>query len=616
MGCIIVSAMLCGCGRPKGDPEAADQSAVANRPAPELAWPAGKRLVFDVTLETKVAFSSAPAGTIRLSGKLGVEQRAVANGTEFAFDSHGLHFDPAPGTEPAEFADLNRQLAAANYSFITQNGRIVAHRGPASLNVVVRNTLLSLASQFQFSTAADPTTGELEGLDSSGRFFYKYDPSKGDVRKRHKLRYGELFLGVENQARVRAKPNLNVEESRIEIQFDSVSLVSLISHEVVGSPLNQGAAMRGVTDISLKRVAESPSSLDLNARAALSAELPFQSFEPGQREQEFDVRRIGNFTFDSAIEQLVKLEKDEKKDDFVGSKNGVPIDPSLSAQKKQRLAQHQEAFGALVAILRTQPDTVESASAYVKKRKPAFHVVLDALGSAGEPATQKVVADLARDPKSKVEDRSVAALALGQLERATKDSILALDSLVAHPQLTQFGSFGLGSVARRLALAGDTELADLAFSSLAAHLSSAKTVEARSALLSALSNTANPKVVPLALPYLSDANPALLRHAALQALRQVDTPEATAAVAHALRSDDFSDRRIALESIEERKPSPELIQAVVELAETSKRSHERLTSVDRLAKWAPEHPELRTVLQRIAQKDERELIRSAAQKAL
>lgn len=245
----------------------------------------------------------------------------------------------------------------------------------------------------------------------------------------------------------------------------------------------------------------------------------------------------------------------------------------------------------------------------------AFNPLIDAVSSTGTPAAQKIVQKRVVDPKLDLLKRVQAATGIARVERATPETIDALASLIGHSELRQFGSYGVGTASRLLSEAGDEEGSARAFSILKNHLAQATSSTEQANLLLGMSNSARPELVQVAQPYLSHASERV-RHAAIQSLRLVDGPRAAEVFVHVLKSESYRDRRIAIESLDNRQATRELTSVLVQLAETSKRSAERLASVKILARWRKDSVAAQDALIRIAKNDEREVIRTAAQQAL
>lgn len=612
----VLSASLAACDKDQDEHKSQEQ-ARTEREFHRIAWSESKRYEYEVSLRTQVAFSGVPAGVVELKGRMGVEARRRPGGWELGLDARQMKFVAQEGTTAQQFHEFDAQLANARYSAVLEKGRLESHRGDPTLEATVRNALLTLVSQFQVSDDAAKSPDELRGIDSSGRYVYSYEPSSNTDWIRKKELYEEVFLRGKQRVEQLAKgPGLDVERAAAKLTFRDGILVSLSSDEVVNSKLENSAAIRGVTRLTMKLVKTSEPRIDWQKRQEEAEALPLSAFTPGEVRARFDEKRIGDFTYESALAELIRLEKEKEQDEkLVGSTNGVPSDPALVKRTRERLSKYQSAFGAMVAILRTQPDKLERADRDLAKQGIAFNPLIDAVSSTGTPAAQKIVQKRVVDPKLELLKRVQAATGIARVERATPETIDALASLIGHSELRQFGSYGVGTASRLLSEAGDEEGSVRAFSILKNHLAQATSPTEQANLLLGMSNSARPELVQVAQPYLSHASERV-RHAAIQSLRLVDGPRAAEIFVTVLKSESYHDRRIAIESLENRQATRELTSVLVQLAETSKRSAERLASVKILARWRKDSVAAQDALIRIAKNDEREVIRTAAQQAL
>jgi len=273
------------------------------------------------------------------------------------------------------------------------------------------------------------------------------------------------------------------------------------------------------------------------------------------------------------------------------------------------------AFVALTALLRQDPSALVAVRANLASRGPLTDSLLAALRDASTPDTQKLLGELAgRDSPLDAEHRMEAARALSLVPSPTADTVAALASLRADPDVGAQATYGLGSALHRLA-AQDPALAAQARGALTAQLAAATTGGEQAAVLTALGNAGDPTTLDAVRGYVA-SNDASVRAAAAQAVRRIAGGEADRMLAALCADSSASVRFNAVDAISERAASPALVAALSDLVVGEPEYQTRARAVNTLAQWLPGAPDAARGLTAVASRDPNADLRNVASGAL
>ena len=161
-------------------------------------------------------------------------------------------------------------------------------------------------------------------------------------------------------------------------------------------------------------------------------------------------------------------------------------------------------------------------------------------------------------------------------------------------------------------LAGKEREADAIAKTLLTELRAATSPASRTHVLRGIANSGHPSAFHAVRVYLKSES-VKERTAAVDALRLMSVAEVDTLLVKVLESEPESAvRSAAVEAIEVRTPSPALVNAVCMVAQLDKDSSVRLRAVKALGRWAPEHPEVREVLEALARGESNPRVREVA----
>ncbi len=196
----------------------------------------------------------------------------------------------------------------------------------------------------------------------------------------------------------------------------------------------------------------------------------------------------------------------------------------------------RQARQRLVALLRTEPQHAEEVAEVLRDGhvdSKTANTLISALGSAHTPEASRTLAELIDGEGSSAAVRQNATITAGMhaLPMPEVRGALRRAASSADEDLANTATLALGNLAARDPQHGG----DIATDLLERYENAADDGQ-RLLLLGALGNAGDPRVLPLAVEALADANPAI-RAAAVRALRFVPDPQADALVAATMRED-------------------------------------------------------------------------------
>lgn len=600
----------------------------ATAAAPALpSWGAGKRYGYATELRSKLVLSGQALMGFDLKAKLTLQAQHVGAETQLIAQIAQPTFKAETPETQAQFASLSRELEEP-FGFAVADGKLSSLYLPANWSPFATSIARTLAAAFQLATPAanqKGSTWSAKEVDATGQYDVEYAPVNGDATllSKHKVRYASLSLGKLGLGQFGAKVVPEVLESKGTIklgkgsdgpQLTAIDYREKLKVQLTGASLVDSETSLRSTYEGLSPVA-SPSdfaTILANTRRLAPDEVP-TTRTPSTN---YDAQRIGDYTFETALRDLELQAKDPRRNQLLETVRDEPFAPADLKEREAKLQQQGRAFSALAALLRTDKKNVPLAVARVRSRSPALRGLLDALASAGTPEAQSALVSLLDDGKLDMSLRRAAASGLARTEHATPETVRALQAHVAPADpLHVFALYGLGTIARRLRDAGDTERAGAVVRGLVADLARVSTPADQVDVLRALANSGGAEALEAVRPYLT-AGAVKVRIAAVDALRLMQLPEVDGIIIDRLGQAEPEMRNAALDAVSVRTPSAALVAALQQAAQSDTKPALRLKAVRIMAQWLPQRPELRSSLERLASSDESEQIRKAARTGL
>lgn len=612
-------ALACEAGAgPVDAPARAGVPIVAPLERTSVAWPEGPRWSYAVSLKSRVGVGEgASLLELELSGRLSVRRFASEPGANAALhvQLEGARLSSSQnGADPA--LDAAARALEEGFAVELEDGVPRRVRMRASSPELAQNLARTLAPYLQLAAAAPGTTWEQEESDAAGayRAAYRAEPQAGLYTKR-KLAYQAQDVPAPPGQRLKLTLTPEIVVSDVRFEVKDGALRSVVAREKLETSLTGLERAASETSLSLELVATASSAREPTYR---DYELTAEVLEPSHPElvtrdvAALDRAKIGEFTLESALAKLESLLGD-----------GLPLlvqtneveSPGARALREKRVAEHNRAFSALVALLRVQPGAVQAAVGRVRRDRKRAKIVLDALAAAETPASQDALLGLADAPWADAELARSVATSVGHLKNPTARTVETLVRWLERDALRVHAAYGLGSMAR--AIRGW----DAALSARAGHALVERLGRERSSvqivhLLRGIANSGDPAAFDAVAPLLSHENDGI-RGAAVEALRLMQHPLVDATIAKRLREERHPNAlRAALNAAKLRAANDELAGAVGEVALSSRDSQARYRATLLLADWSAERPAVLAALAEVARHDESEAVRRAAEQAL
>ncbi|HVY29586.1 MAG TPA: hypothetical protein VHB79_23665 [Polyangiaceae bacterium] len=575
---------------------------------------------YDVKYESTATLHQAGAGSFKLAlisaldlDVLRVQGSEVELG--LAFSSPALSINDS--TQDPTLAQLQSDLSKPSV-FVLRDGKITAERFAPELSPIVVSLERSVAAALQVPEAPrNATEWTVQELDSTGRYRarYTFDRSS-NVLAKVKLGFEELLTSGKLANVDQSKLLPKIESSRVTLTLKDGELSSIIGKERLVTDVLK-APLTSESTLSL-RLASQQGKLKL-ARAAVFAATeemsPTHAYGTTPRRGAFDNLRADSRSFDQLVADLLEIPSDHVSETFA-SKNGVAVSEAEQLERKAALHKRTGSFSALVVSLRQKPENLAKAEALVLAGSKAAPHLLDALGSAGTPEAQDVLARLIQDERVPNELRGVGATSFMLVEQPTIHTSQVLESLISDPLLHDFGIYGTGTASRYLREQGNAKRADELVQNLVTLLRNADAPARRIAILRGIANSASDGALDAARAYL-DAEPLEVRRAAVDALRLMKSDDVDGLLATRIIEDKSASVRLAAVKVaSRRRSSPALRKAVARAVLRDADETVRVGLVELLTRWLPTDADLRPTLEQVARRDAAARVRDVAAAAL
>jgi hypothetical protein len=585
--------------------------------APALRFAADKRYEYEVALSSGVEMVGGDQLVdVDVSGRLVLTAADDTDGRRSAW-SVRLRPGKASSRHASEesMTELTHELEVG--FVVVREGAALSVHMPSGASQFAWNLAKTLASMLQLGSESEAAAGVWQRgeEDVTGKYTAEYKALKDTgAYSKKKLSYAGELIQARDQGGFNVSLQPEVVESDGVLKFDQGTLSSVRYREVLRSSFPGGGhalARTGIT-LELEQTAPAHPAENFKSLAAKWPDAPAAVATDGAATA-FDHSKIGEFTFESASQALERLTQGKAA---LLSTNTDQESSAERTAREARIAEHNRAFTALTAIIRSEPGAAAKAERMLREAPAHPLYLLDALASAESDQAQAIVLELAEDASLASAVRSRARSAAVRITAPSAQTVSTLRSWLDQPELDIYALYGLGTMARLLRDSGNAALAASAVQPLAARLRAARSPADRVHALRGIANSGDSALFDLVLPFLTDSDTEL-RGAAAQALRLMKHP----GVDEKLRSvaeveTDGSVQLALLGAIQPRPASSALCQAVLRLAQSAAEAQVRFRAVRLLESWAPKTAELSAALAQIAVEDLSDDVRAIAKGAL
>jgi hypothetical protein len=591
-----------------------------------IAWRVDQTYVYDTSLSTRATLENSPPIDLNLVARLEVRVLSSANSV-VELSLRCVDAKLTTGNDVVDPAIQTAEQDLAKPVWVQLRGGVVdKERFPAGLSAAAVAVDRTLVAALQLPAHAPGSKQwQASEFDGTGRYTASYSLAAGKdsdpqlVLAKRKLVFEELLITGKVTAPTRASlvPKIIASQLSLELADGTLSKAhgeDRLESSVMGSRFDSRASL----SLALASTRESPGSSA--ARAALLANTvalePNAAYGQAPSHDRFDALRIEGQTFESVLALLEQRAKNPQPEELIGSKNGKAVPDSVQASLKDQLGKDLNAFSALAALLRKDPQNVAKAKAAISAHSVATDKLVDGLSSAGSTEAQAVLSELILDSKLPLPLRATAATGLIRGEHPSPQALVTMHVLTLDPDLADFGVFGLGTASRHLREDGNAAAANKLAEELVELLRTATEDPARIRALRGIANSAYVGAIPTVRPLLK-AKDATVRAAAIEALRLVKDPTADTLVAESMTSETSNEvRSAAIRVAAGRTPSDTLESALNKTALEAPDDATRQQAVELIASWLPQRQGVRATLERVAQKDPQPRIRDVALAAL
>lgn len=606
--------------RPDGvqaHPASVTRSARAEKPAPPsptslLSWADGVQVEYSIVLKSKARLSaSRELLDLSLSGRLVIRRLEAPSSSLYARLAQ-VELKVNSRAEAAELTDLRRELESG---FVLAGDDGVQRVSMShSHSQFAANIAQTIAAGLQLPVPPNEASAswEHDEADASGPYTAQYQREPGRERYRKtKLRYSSPPGGRVQELGVNLDLTPTILESRGLLELERGQLTLLRYEEKLQSQLLDQASVTADTELVLKVVARQAApalSAELEALRPQLAPLARDRVARTTSDSRFDESKIGRYDFHSALATVERITNDGGTFKADASRDPDPA-------REQKIANHTEAFIALVAILRTQPKALLAAAARIRREPQHAQVLLNALTAAETPESQGVLLELARATTTAASLRESIALSLVRVSKPSDQLIEGLIAWLPERQLGIYAIYGLGAMARAIRAQRPAVAARIG-RVLSERLLHEESSAMRIHLLRGVANSGDSAAFAAVAPLLTSEDDST-RGAAVEALRLMDHPEVDAVIAGRLLEErSHVALRAAINAAKTRTPSAALAAALSQVALQSDDSQARYRAVLLMSTWLAAEPALRQPLTTIAATDQAEDVRNAAKDAL
>ncbi len=625
----LAAGLLLGCqsGSSTG-PSPAVSAKVDARPT--LIWSDGARYAYTFSLTSGAEVTGQRTMEFTLSSQAMLDVRQAGPGdVEFAAVLNDAHFTAKDPENQPEFDALARELATP-FTFKLHEGALAETRFPLETTAFAASIRRTLASLLQFPVQPSIVNGDVwtaKETDATGNYEAEYRRNPDGTVAKRKLRYEARAVSRNSLAnfasivpevarssgtwRFGSEPALGAEPAHLRLERVEAS-------DTIVSKLTAAAAISADTSAKLAFVRQArpePRFAWDNLLASTRVFAMGERIGPKVSPASYDKIRIGNYTFASALKELEKQGQDPRSNELFDKVRGEADKPEELGEREGRLKSQAQVFTAMAAILRAEPAHIPAVLSRIRAGSSAARPLIDALSSAGTLPAQRALIELMHDEKAPKGVRRTAAFALTRTSNASAETIDALAHEIDSELLRVYALYGLGTLGRHLAEAGEAARAAAITEILTTELGKADTPSRQVDALRGIANSGADSAFPAVRPFF-ESKVAKVHVAAIDAIRLMHRPEVDPILADALANGSEDLKLAALDAASVREPSAPLAKGLQSLADSTDRPGLRLKIVRVMGSWLKQRPEFKSPLLKFAQSDESEQVRLAAQNAL
>lgn len=503
--------------------------------------------------------------------------------------------------------ELGQELSQPFLIFFQRGGRVDRVQMPSKLGTTGFSVFKSVASFIQRvgPDKTDPLTKtEWNAVepDLTGKADFEYRLDKDQLRKT-KLAYVSLVEGRGNAPDQGPEPTVEVLASthvhRLGTHESTVSwsapVHSIIVQESTRVTVGQNIApMESRTRFELSRTdseqLRSEETKALTQGDWVSAAI--DQLPPDEtRRRDRDAASVAGRTLTQLTRSIVELE------------NAIP----RNRQGEARL------FSSLVSKLRIDPGALAEAGSKARAGQDQ-KLLLDAIGNAGTPESQTLLASLIRERRFDHEQTRSSLINLSTTKAPTPETVEFLKETRADPQHGNQARLGLGSAAHALK-DSDPAAAIPIVQELTDGVKQSKSPSDTELGLRALGNSGSELALDTCESYFDSTHPNI-RIGAISCARLVPGPRADALLVRGLSDTTEGVVREAISAVLHRPYAPVLVPPLVLLARSGATRTLRILATQVLGRYLPTAPELLAIIQEIAKNDPDVELKSYAQQII
>jgi hypothetical protein len=566
--------------------------------------------------------AGSEAFELRVSGKLLVTPIQVNGATvELSTRLDEAHAEGRGDEGHGNSEALAKEIGQPNFVTLS-SGRFTESHMTKEMSAIAASFQRTIAAALQL---VPPTNGadtwKSFEQDATGQYEIEYRtlPEPRQLA-RHKLRYATLLaskvqlpvgigIGIAGGA---LDSSIEVIASDGTVKLDAAHRLAALDYgEELRAKIMVQAPLTSKTTLSLTLEKTEPDTVtkgweNFSGRLVrVSADEMYAAPAPPVN---LDAARAAGMSFEQALAQMLEIDQEWQPPTVDHTSAAGDDKARLRAQQMSRV------FLAMGVALRQDPANVRRVVALVRSGSRSANALIESLASSSASASQPALVELIADARLKPELRKAAAASLIRTDQPSDATVQFVTKLVNDKLLTEYGVYGLGTFARKIRET-DVARSDQISKFLVNRLTSTRDSFEKITALRGIANSAYVGALEAVKVHLNSED-ALVRSAAVEALRLMQHPDVDPLVANKMADKRPNVRNAALETAAYRPLSETSLAAVIKMAMTTSDAYGRMEAVKVLATWLEQRKELRTVLEQVVQKDPEPRIREVAQRAL
>lgn len=589
-------------------------------PVRTISWSAGKRYLFEVRSSVLVEFGGAGSAVsydMTARASVSVIRPEPERTTLYLKLSDSVLRNRVPGGERLD--RVGEDIQRGDAVLVLVNGGLSEFGTRRGISKPASATYRQIASALQVRLPDSGTPIEVEEYDGTGRYLARYvhDRSGPDYAKA-KLHYAAM-LGVQ-PGPAGSAPGLRAEVIKSQGHVGLATGGGLASISLQDEIAIRGSEVpvHSVTSLELRLLRVEDEMRAGSELSTLAGEIPLLAASEPDLErpavEALDRARTQGAQFRDILAKLKAAQERVSLSSRSRSKAGhLTTGEQAADDTDSDSAEARKQFASLVGSIRVQADAVADAVKLINTGSPLTPVLIDALSSASNRASEDALIGLLHSSKSDVAKR--ALFGLSRQPRPGERSLGVMYAVLADKPFDETALYALAGYSRRFRDAGQAEQADKLGEYLTKRLSEASGPTSRVIALHAIEGSAYSGAAHEVLKFVKDPDETI-RAAAIRALGPMKDPSIDDILVSKLSSDSSPETRLAVVlAARSRKQSIKVAGAIARIFKDCDTTV-RYRAVELFLNWLPEQPELRKLLDRIASTDPDLKIRELAKVAL